>query len=248
MALHSPFSQLPRALAALCCGALLLPAPARGNSGPVAAGAGDAARAVVYRAVADDWQRHVKDWTVTNTGPLSHHPYFIRLDDNLDPNDGAVLNVSNSGAYDERQIVDAGFLELVRLGELAPSDRAVTESLPVIDAALRETTPNGVGWHRYNHDTYGDRPDGGPWTGSSAGRGGLWPVFDGERGEYDLALGDRAQAFALLDTMRRFAGPTGLIPEQIWNGPALPASPTGTDPQDAHGALAPGQAGESIVS
>ena len=31
--------------------------------------AGDPARARLYQATADDYQRHVKTWTVTDTGP-----------------------------------------------------------------------------------------------------------------------------------------------------------------------------------
>src|SRR5687767_15396262 len=50
----------------------------------------------------------------------------------------------------------------------------------------------GEGWYRYNHDAYGETPDGGKYDGSS-GVGRLWTLLTGERGEYDIAAGDLAK-------------------------------------------------------
>ncbi len=47
---------------------------------------GDSADAAVYQATADDFQRNIKTWTVTNTGTDSSNPYFIRLSKSGDPN------------------------------------------------------------------------------------------------------------------------------------------------------------------
>jgi glucoamylase len=58
-------------------------------------------------------------------------------------------------------------------------------------------------------------------------------VLAGERAEYQLAVGDRAGALALLLAMGRFGGGVGLIPEQDWELPDLAASPWGTDPATA---------------
>jgi len=209
---------------------------------------GDASRALVYQAVADEWQRSVKSWTVTATGRLARHPYFIRLDDNLDPNDGAPLSIAGGGAVDERMVVDAGFLELIRLGLLSPTDRDVLASLAVIDATIRVNTVDGPAWYRYNHDTYGDAANGAPWNQpASQGLGHPWPVFDGERAEYELSLGHAATARSYLEVMRRFASPTGLIPEQVWERAPVAASPAGTDPLTASIAMAPGQADGSAT-
>ena len=52
----------------------------------LAAAAGDAPRAHLYLATADDYQRNVKNWTVTTNGPYAGHRYFIRLSVNGDPN------------------------------------------------------------------------------------------------------------------------------------------------------------------
>jgi len=167
---------------------------------------GDTASANVWLGVADDWQRSVKDWTVTTSGPLAPR-YFIRLSKTGDPNAAISYNVGNGGpSLDQRRVVDAGFLELVRLGELSANDRDVVASLPVVDATIGTATPSGFGWHRYNGDGYGDgAADGHPWAPSGQGTGHLWPVFSAERGEQQLAAGDANGAAALLASMDRFA-------------------------------------------
>jgi glucoamylase len=209
---------------------------------------GDAVRALAYQAVADEWQRSVKSWTVTTNGPLSRAPYFIRIDDNLDPNDGDTLAISGGPPVDERAIVDGGFLELVRLGVLPPTDTTIAGSLAVVDRMIRVNTANGPAWYRYNHDNYGDARSGAPWNFTAGvGIGHPWPVFDGERGEYTLALGKPAQALSYLETMRRSASPTGLIPEQIWERRALPPSKAGTPPASASIGMTPGQADGSAT-
>ena len=193
---------------------------------------GDHVSARVFRGTADDWQRSIEGWTVTTNGPLATHPYFIRLSKTGDPNAAIFYNVGNGGpTLDQRSVIDAGFLELSRLGELAASDPAIQESLPVVDATIGATTPSGPGWHRYNGDGYGDGSSNGhPWAPSGQGTGHLWPVLSAERGENGLQTGGVAQAVTLLDSMNSFASGVGLIPEQDWELPNLAASPYGTDP------------------
>ncbi len=196
---------------------------------------GDPSSAAVWLGVADDMQRSVKGWTVTTNGSLSSEPYFIRLSKTGDPNAAISYNVGNGGpTLDQRDVIDAGFLELVRLGILAADDPDVAHTLPVVDATIATDTPSGTGWHRYNGDGYGDRAiDGRPWAPTGQGTGHLWPVLSAERAEQALATGDRAGATALLSSMHRFASGIGLIPEQDWELPAVPASPYGTDPTQA---------------
>jgi glucoamylase len=192
----------------------------------------DKLSAQLWLGVADDWQRSVEGWTVTSTGPLASHPYFIRLSKTGDPNAAITYNVGNGGpTLDQRTVIDAGFLELVRLGLVPFNDTAVTESLPVVDANIETTTTSGAGWHRYNGDGYGDgATDGHPWAPSGQGTGHVWPLLTEERGEYDVSAGKLGQALTLLNTMRLFASGTGLIPEQDWELPNLAPSPFGTDP------------------
>src|SRR6476469_7278033 len=116
----------------------------------------DPASAAIWRGTADDFQRSIKGWTVTTSGPLAPR-YFIRLSKTGDPNAAITYNVGNGGpTLDQRQVIDAGFLELVRLGELSATDPDVTNSLKVVDATTEKTTPTSTGWLRYNGDGYGD--------------------------------------------------------------------------------------------
>ena len=196
---------------------------------------GDTASANLWLGVADDWQRSIKGWTVTTNGPLANHPYFIRLSKTGDPNAAISYNVGNGGpTLDQRSVMDAGFLELARLGELSANDADIQQTLPVLDATIESQTPSGPGWHRYNGDGYGDgATDGHPWAPTGQGTGHLWPALSAERGEEQLALGDAAGAAGLLQGMANFASGVGLIPEQDWELPDLAASPFGTPPETA---------------
>ena len=79
--------------------------------------------------------------------------------------------------------------------------------------------PNGRFWHRANFDGYGEQLDGQPWNSfppdTRATRGRAWPIFSGERGEYDLLAGQPATA--QLAAMAGAANEGGMIPEQVWD-------------------------------
>ncbi|MGP4098575.1 glucodextranase DOMON-like domain-containing protein [Nonomuraea sp. KM90] len=217
-------------------------------AGEIAVRQGDQDRARIYRATADHFARSVKAWTVTTTGPYAPR-YFLRLSRTGDPDAAVSYNLGNGGpTEDQRRVVDAGFLELTRLGILPPGDPDVLASLPVVDRVLRRTTARGPGWYRYGSDTpgtedgYGDchepdptscAPSGRPWPTGNTGSGHVWPVLAGERAEQALQTRDPGTAAALLSAMRGMASGTGLIPEQAWENPDLAASPYGTDPATA---------------
>src|SRR3712207_4953327 len=156
--------------------------------------------------------------------------YFERIDGNGDPDDGQSLEINNGGGtYDERAVVDGGFLELVRLGVLPAGDPDVTGTLPEVDATISRQTPNGVLFHRYNHDGYGEKADGSPYDGTGVGR--LWPLLTGERGEYELAAGRSAAAH--LESMARTANDGYLIPQQVWDEPDANGLELGEGPGSA---------------
>ena len=219
-------------------------------AGEIAAGHGDDARAALYRATADHYARSVKGWTVTTTGPYGKR-YFLRLSKNGDPDAATTYGLGNGGpTEDQRRVLDAGFLELTRLGVLPADDPDVTASLPIVDRVIGRATPTGRAWYRYGSDPpgtedgYGDchagdptacEPDGKPWPSAptgNAGSGHVWPVLSGERAEHDLQVRDTRSAAALLTSMSHYSA-TGLVPEQAWEDPDLPASPWGTDPATA---------------
>ena len=55
---------------------------------------------------------------------------------------------------------------------------------------IRVKTPNGDAFYRYNHDGYGEMDDGRRWNfdGKYTGKGRLWALLSGERGQYEIAL------------------------------------------------------------
>jgi glucoamylase len=164
-----------------------------------------------YLETADNWAQNVERWTVMKPG------HYLRITENDNPNDGATIEInSSSRVVDERKVLDAGFLELVRLGVKGPRDPLIVESLKLIDRLIKVETPAGDAWYRYNHDAYGETPDGGKYDGRN-GVGRLWTLLTGERGEYELALGDVESARKRLDTLTRFANEGLMIPEQVWD-------------------------------
>lgn len=176
-----------------------------------------------YLAAADEWAGKVESWMATKTGPHGDKNYYLRISDDEDADDGAPLEInSNGGTWDERDIVDAGFLEFVRLGIKRADDPLILKSLAVVDRVLRVETPNGEAWYRYNRDAYGERDDGGRYD-ARAGKGRLWTLLTGERGQYELARGEKEAARRRLDAMMKFANAGLMIPEQVWDKPASPA-------------------------
>jgi glucoamylase len=177
---------------------------------------GDEANAKRYLKVADQWRQNVERWTGTKGREHDGH-YYLRISANDDPDDGAKLEINSSDRLvDERAILDAGFLELVRLGIKDAHDPLISESLTLVDQLIKVEAPGGSGWYRYNHDAYGERPDGGNYDGRN-GVGRLWTLLSGERGEYEIARGDLTSASKRLDAMMAFANDGMMIPEQVWD-------------------------------
>ncbi len=227
----------------------------------IAASHGDTARANLYQATADDFQRNIKNWTVTTTGPDGPR-YFIRLSKTGDPNAAISYSLGNGGpTLDQRSVLDGGFQELARLGELPVNDPDIQASLAIYDKNIAVSTPSGTGYYRYGNsaadgsaDGYGDcyQPSqgscttpGAPWPPTDSGTGHLWPVLSGERAESDLAAGNSSDAKSLLQSMINFSSGVGLVPEQAWEDPDLAASPYGSDPATASIGFTDGKAAGS---
>lgn len=187
---------------------------------------GDTSDASTYLSTAETWAGDVDGWTYTTSGSIAGGSYFIRIAPNGTPNASDTVSLANGGgSYDQRAVVDAGFLELVRLGIKSASATDITNSLTAVDDTIATTTPQGVMYHRYNHDGYGETSTGADYTG--AGVGNLWPVFNGERGEYDIADGNTSGAESQLEIMQASAASDGQISEQVW-GSSTAASASGT--------------------
>jgi len=182
----------------------------------------------VYLEEFADWiEHHLEDWTVTNNGvlyaPVKRHYMRIRP-----PESGEAYACESCGTesirlanrppgtqyeFEAREIVDAGFLELVRYGVRRADDPLIVDTLKVVDAVLKRDLPQGPGWLRYNWDGYGQRADGGPFQGSGQGR--VWPLLSGERAHYELAADKDISD--MIKTYEAFATGGQMMPEQVWD-------------------------------
>lgn len=181
---------------------------------------------------ADFLESHVEAWTVTTQGSLvpGVTRHYIRIlpiaasetSPDEDPNSG-MMTIANTPPgqqfqFPAKEIVDAGFLELVRYGIRSAGDPLMEASLKVIDAVLKVQTPWGPCWRRYNHDGYGPQADGKPYRGWGVGR--AWPLLTGERAHHELAAGRNTGA--LIAAIENFSTDTGMLPEQIWDERDMP--------------------------
>jgi len=183
--------------------------------------------AVFLEEFADWIEHHLEDWTVTNNGvlyaPVKRHYMRIRP-----PESGEAYACESCGTesirlanrppgtqyeFEAREIVDAGFLELVRYGVRRADDPLIVDTLKVVDAVLKRDLPQGPGWLRYNWDGYGQRADGGPFQGSGQGR--VWPLLSGERAHYELAADKDISD--MIKTYEAFATGGQMMPEQVWD-------------------------------
>jgi len=217
---YSP-STLATNIAALICAAEMLGAR------------GDHTAADFLRTYADFLESHVEKWTVTNQGSLlpGVKRHYIRINPAVsqdgafgdeDPDKGEIILANQKPGdrfrYPANEIIDHGFLELVRFGIRRPKDPLIEDSLKVVDALLKVDTPVGPCWKRYNHDGYGQRADGASFK--KWGVGHAWPLLMLERATYEFACGRNIDAY--LRAAEGFATGVGLFPEQIWDMPDIP--------------------------
>ena len=188
---------------------------------------GDPSSAQRYLATADDWAHKVESWTATTNGKYGDGNYYLRLTQSGKPNAGERIELNNNaGVADEREIVDPSFLELVRFGIKSPRDPLIRKSLRIVDQLIRVETPHGAAWYRYVRDGYGEMEDGRPWNwdGKYTGKGHLWVLLTGERGQYELARGEFGKARQRLNTMLGFANEGMMLPEQVWDQSQSPVA------------------------
>jgi glucoamylase len=179
--------------------------------------------------LADDWDASIEDWTYARGTRLAQEHgvdgHYVRIA-SPDVLAGAPLSApvelrNQPGVWamvPGDEMVGTDFLALVRFGLRLPDDPRIVSSLAVADALLRSDTPSGPVWHRYTGDGYGEHPDGSAFDGTGVGRG--WPLLVGERGHFELDAGRDARPY--LAAMRRMASGGGMLPEQVWDAPAVP--------------------------
>ena len=195
--------------------------------------AGETVAAAVLRDTADTWNASVDDWCFARDTQTARDAgisgYYVRMAPDLAPTGlsdlhGTVLvknRPEGQGTYKAHDIVSPDALALVRFGLRAADDPRILDTVRAIDSKVRAELPFGPAWYRYNCDGYGEHEDGSPFDGTGIGR--LWPLLTGERAHYALALGDRAQAEALLTSMEACTSRGALLPEQVWDSPDIPS-------------------------
>jgi len=142
--------------------------------------------------------------------------YYLRISPNGKPDSEEPISIANNGGvWDQREVVDPSFLELVRLGVRRADDPRIVSTLNAIDNVSRAK----LGWYRYPHDGYGERNPG----SAPPGQGHLWPLLTGERGVYTVLAGGDARSY--LGELLLRAGPEQLLGEQVWEADG---SPTGS--------------------
>ncbi|MCK8783592.1 glucan 1,4-alpha-glucosidase [Roseomonas sp. NAR14] len=193
---------------------------------------GEADAAALLRDSADGWNDRIEEWCwVEGSAPARRagvRGHYVRIGaadelDALSPVAGEIVLRNQEGGDGRRlaaDVVSPDALALVRFGLRAADDPRIRDTVAVIDRELRAETPAGPCWRRYNGDGYGEHADGRPFDGSGVGR--LWPLLTGERAHHALAAGRREEAEALLATLEGLVSDGGLLPEQVWDGPALP--------------------------
>ncbi|WP_263381923.1 glycoside hydrolase family 15 protein [Granulicella arctica] len=199
----------------------------------IARGHGSVELASFLETYADWIEANLDQWTTTDDGVLLEgvKRHYMRI---RPPNTGEPfhnpkipvgnIHLSNRGPdeqydFEAREVIDAGFLELVRYGIRRADNPLIVDSLKVVDHCLKIETPFGPAWRRYNHDGYGQRKDGGPFEGWGQGR--AWPLLGGERAHYELAAGGDVKPF--IDAFEKFSSVGGMLPEQVWDYEDLPS-------------------------
>jgi glucoamylase len=184
---------------------------------------GDPTSASNWESTADGWRNDLAGWTFTTDGHWGGHQYYERIDSDTNPNDTSQI-CFQEGCFYQHDVVDFGFLDLVRLGVRPPGDSTIATSLSPTASAFdgnsteQVTMPNGDSYfHRYNHDNYGEsNTNCSGWPANGSNRyGRLWPVLSGERGEYELANGRSAGIY--LQSMADATNDGYFMPEQIWD-------------------------------
>ena len=195
--------------------------------------AGERRTAGYLRDTADAWNASIEEWMYVTDTPLACDcgvdGYYVRVADPDEADAASPMSgfvpIKNRPPGDSNArsslMVSPDALALVRFGLRAADDPCIVNTVAVIDAKLRVDTPRGPSWHRYNGDGYGEHEDGRPFDGTGVGR--AWPLLTGERGHYELAAGRVEGAEALAAAMQAFAGEGQLLPEQVWDAPAIPA-------------------------
>jgi glucoamylase len=210
---------------------------------------GDEINADKYLATAKKYSADIEPSMFTTQGNIKKEngQYYFRLGQDKDANSNTKLN-SNNGrvGLNKKEILDGGFLELVRYGVRSADDSAILDTLAEFDDetltenlrikysfTFDDTAGTFPGWRRYGNDGYGEDQingqnyaQGGKNTPGQRGR--VWPFFTGERGHFELAsllVNDKNPTIEQIESLKNtyvkgmelFANDGMMLPEQVWD-------------------------------
>jgi glucoamylase len=188
--------------------------------------------AAFLRDTADAWNDSIDELLYAQGTPLAKEHgvdgYYMRatppeMIEEKEVGSLRVLMPNHHFGFKHREAIDIvspDALALVRFGLRRADDPRILNTVKVLDATLKRETKTGPGWVRSTYDGYGETSDGAPFKKTGIGR--VWPLLAGERGHYEIALGNRDFALELLRTMSRQTSQGGMIPEQVWDAEDLP--------------------------
>ena len=182
----------------------------------------DAAAAGYARALADNWNERIEEWTYVAGSWLDTvfglDGHYVRV--GPDPETG-VARIANqpdqSFVVPSSGVLGLEFAYLARLGLRSAASKPITDTAQLADIMLARNVGTGVAYYRYNYDGYGEDYQGANWVGTGTGR--LWPLLAGERGH--LAVLSGQDGLSQLTAMLNMRTPSGLLPEQVWDQPPL---------------------------
>ena len=160
--------------------------------------------------VASRWQSQLESWTLVPQSSLGRS-YYLRGSPTGNPGSFEQIDLANgAGRASAPDIIDGGFLDLVRMKVRDSKDPRILSTLGIYEreslgiATQSPSFPGARHYRRYNRDAYGPHRV-----------GGYWPLLAGEKGHYSIAAGDLENARTQLWVLEQSSLPSGVIPEQI---------------------------------
>lgn len=185
-------------------------------------------RADRYGKKAAQLDSFIEEWTFTRSGTVGDGNYFLRVVGSSsmtapwNPNSWARIRITNGGDWLlEKEVIDGGFLELVRNGIRSATDFFVSESLEEYDLQLRKDILGRSGFTRYTGDRYN-------WDESTGMQtnGMPWPFLTGERAIFEMQKAQELPSpqshfddvvAPLMRDFSSFASDSLMFPEQVWD-------------------------------
>lgn len=191
-----------------------------------AAGVGflDEADAAYARSLAADWDRRIEDWTYAagTELDLAHGTagHYFRLAPSALVGDRGRVRLRNR--IDDEvaavQLLGLEYVAYARFGLRDATDPRLADTSRLVDAVLRSDVAGHPYFRRYQFDGYGEHEDGSPFDGTGIGR--PWPLLTAERALLAALAGDDVTVY--LEALVAAATAGGMIPEQVWDAPAIP--------------------------